>query len=128
VVRAGTDHQKRETILTEWYRNQLRMTAEPLIAKWERILKVKASGWQIRRMKTKWGSCNVEGKRVLLNLELAKKPVECLEYVVVHELSHLIERRHNTKFIGILDKHLPHWRQFRQQLNSLPLDPQNWNH
>ncbi len=127
-IRPGTDHLKRETILSEWYRDQLREAAAPLIAKWEGILGVKVASWRIQRMKTKWGSCNTTYKRVLLNLELAKKPEECLEYIILHELAHLIERRHNERFIAILDHHMPHWRSYRQQLNSLPLDPQSWNH
>lgn len=126
-VRTGADQEKRREILTEWYREALKKAAEPLIAKWEGILKVKCRSWSIRRMKTKWGSCNTSAGRVLLNLELAKKPILCLDYLIAHELAHLIERRHNDRFAAILDRHLSNWRQIRNQLNILPLDFQHWS-
>ena len=125
-VRPNTTTDQREAIFNEWLRKTLREQLEPLLKKWEGILKVKASGWGVRRMKTKWGSCNTVAKRVLFNTELVKKPKESLEYVVIHELSHLIERRHNDRFIEVLNKSLPNWRQHRNHLNALPLDPQFW--
>ena len=79
-------------------------------------------------MKTKWGTCSVEARRIWLNLELAKKPVQCIEYIVVHELVHLIERHHNDRFVSIMDKHLPQWRLQRQELNAAPLAQETWDH
>ena len=92
-----------------------------LLNKWQRILGVQAEAWGVRKMKTKWGSCNTTSDRVLLNLELAKKPLQCIEYVVVHELIHLLEHKHNDRFIALMDKHLPNWRQYRDELNESSL-------
>ncbi len=100
----------RLAVLDRWYRKQLREAAEPLLAKWESKIGVKADFWGVRRMKTKWGSCNHETSRVWLNSELAKKPIECLEYIVVHELIHLLEPSHNDNFVKLMDKYLPNWQ------------------
>lgn len=86
--------------------------------KWQAILGVTVSAWGIKRMKTKWGTCNIEAQRIWLNLELAKKPVQCLEYILVHELTHLLERHHNERFTRVLDQHLPQWRTLREELNG----------
>ncbi len=99
-----------------------------LLDKWQPKLGVSVSAWGIRRMKTKWGSCNPQAGRILLNLELAKKPVRCLEYLVVHELAHLLERHHNEGFVSIMDTHLPHWRLLRAELNAAPLAHENWTY
>jgi len=88
---------------------------------------VQLADWRVKRMKTKWGSCNADAARIWLNLELAKKPVQCLEYVVVHELAHLVERRHNERFIAMMDDCLPQWRLRRQELNSTPLAHETWS-
>jgi hypothetical protein len=119
-LRAGTDVAHRQDILDRWYRKQLRLEIAPLIAKWEPELGVKAASWGVRKMKTRWGSCNVKARRLWFNLELAKKPPECLEYVVVHELAHLLERRHDARFKALLTLHLPQWRQIKKQLNAAP--------
>src|SRR5205814_9228466 len=108
------------------YRNQLRKIAPSLLAKWQSIFGVSASDWRIRRMKTKWGACNIEARRIWINLELAKKPVQCLEYVIAHELAHFMERHHNDRFVAILDRHIPHWRAQRSKLNSAPLAHETW--
>lgn len=86
--------------------------------KWQPSLGVTASAWGVKRMKTKWGTCNIEARRIWLNLKLAKKPVQSLEYFLVHELTHLLERHHNERFTGLLDQHLPQWRSQRDELNS----------
>ena len=96
--------------------------------KWQAVLGVKIAHCGIKRMKTKWGSCNAEAGRIWLNLELAKKPVRCLEYIVVHELAHLVERHHNERFMAIMDQHLPQWRLHRQELNSAPLAHDSWTY
>lgn len=101
-------------------RRELREAIPPLLAKWQPLIGVEARAWGIRRMKTRWGSCNVVAKRIWLNLELANRPPECLEYVVVHELIHLLERRHNARFYGFMDLYLPDWKALRKVLNSAP--------
>ena len=127
-VRDGADANERERILQKWYRVRLKDLATPLLNKWQSRLGVQASAWGIKKMKTKWGSCNVGTRRVWLNLELIKKPVKCLEYLVVHELAHLLEPQHNDRFITILDEHLPSWRTHRKTLNSAPLSNERWSY
>ena len=120
--------QGRERVLQRWYRERLRELVPSLLLKWEAILGVQAASWGIKRMKTKWGGCTVGARRIWLNLELAKKPVQCLEYLIVHELTHLIERHHNDRFVSLMDRHLPHWRLHRQELNSAPLGHDSWSY
>jgi predicted metal-dependent hydrolase len=120
-VKPNTDIEGRQLVLQEWYRKQLRLLIPSLVEKWEPILGVRVAEWRIRKMKTKWGSCNIEAKRIWLNLELAKKPIHCLEYVIVHEMMHLLERYHNERFVSLMDRYLPKWRLYRDELNSTPL-------
>lgn len=120
-VRPGTSEAKRQSLVAAWYRQQLREAATALITKWEPILGVQAKRLFVQRMKTRWGSCNPHAGTIRLNTELAKKPPACLEYVVVHELAHLLERTHNARFTGLLDVHLPHWREVKARLNTDPL-------
>ncbi len=120
-IRAGSEVEHRREVLDRWYRKQLKLEIAPLIAKWEPPLGVKAASWGVRKMKTRWGSCNVKAKRLWFNLELAKKQPECLEYVVVHELVHLLERRHDARFKGLMTLHLPQWKQIKMRLNAAPL-------
>jgi predicted metal-dependent hydrolase len=127
-VRAGSDAEARDQVLQRWYRERLRELVPPLLAKWQPALRVHAADWRIRRMKTRWGSCSVGARRIWLNLELAKKPARCLEYLVVHELAHLVERRHGDRFIRLMDTHLPTWRQRRQELNAAPLAHATWGY
>jgi predicted metal-dependent hydrolase len=126
-VRPDATVEQRVEVLHQWYRQQLRDLIPPLLKKWEKALGVRAAEWGIKKMKTKWGSCNSAARRIWLNLELAKKPAQCLEYVIAHELAHLIERHHNERFIAILDKHLPHWRVSRGELNASPLSNEAWS-
>jgi hypothetical protein len=123
-MRPSTDHAKRQTILQEWYREELRTLAKPLIAKWEKKMGITVSELGIKKMKTKWGTCNIEAKRIWLNLELAKKPVHCIEYIIVHEMVHLLERNHNERFIALMNHFLPGWREVKGELNQLPLSRQ----
>ena len=125
-VRRETDALQRERVLLRWYRQKLKNLIPPLLKKWQRALGVQIADWGIRKMKTRWGTCNAKARRIWLNLELAKKPPQCLEYIMVHELAHLIERRHDDRFIAILDEHLPQWRLHRQELNSAPLAHDTW--
>jgi len=115
-VRPNASRKKREHILDEWYREQLKESLSNLIKKWENEMSVKVNEFAIRKMKTRWGSCNSRIGRIRLNLELAKKPSECLEYVVVHEMAHLIERGHGGRFIALMDKYLPKWRYLKDVL------------
>ena len=127
-VRPDTSPEQREAILLRWHRGQLKKLAPPLLEKWQSLLGVEVADWGIRKMKTKWGSCNPSARRVWFNLELAKKPESCLEYIVAHELIHLLERHHNERFTALLDTHVPHWRQYRDMLNRLPLAHEDWAH
>ena len=120
-VRPGTDRDERAALLAAWYRERLESSIPRLIATWEPFMGVTVKEWRIRKMKTRWGSCNVRKGRIWLNLELAKKPMRCLEYVIVHEMAHLIEPSHNRRFWGILDRHMPDWRPRREELNRFPV-------
>jgi predicted metal-dependent hydrolase len=127
-VRAGAGKEKKEDVVASWYREQLRLAISPLIAKWEALMGVKASRIFIQRMKTKWGSCNPHSRSIRLNSELARKSPECLEYVIVHELVHLLEPTHNNRFVSLMDGFMPQWRQFRDELNRTPLSHQEWEY
>ncbi len=126
-VPRGADAARRERVLHEWYRRQLKALLPALLASWEEKLGVQTRDWGVKKMKTRWGSCNPRARRIWLNLELAKKPVHCLEYVLVHELAHLVERGHGERFLAIMDRHLPQWRVYRQELNSAPLAHEAWD-
>jgi len=117
-VRPGADSSKKEQVLNEWYRNQLKASIPDLIAKWEPVMGVSVSEFGIKRMKTRWGTCNIRAKRIWLNLELSKKRPEFLEYVVVHEMVHLLERLHNKRFYSYMTQFFPQWRSLKKELNS----------
>lgn len=127
-VPARTSAATRRSVLDRWYREEIRAAAGPLLEQWQEKLGVRLSFWGVKRMKTKWGSCNHRTKRVWVNLELAKKPLECVEYIVVHELVHLLEPNHGNRFISLMDKHLPDWRQRRRLLDSSPLAHESWTY
>jgi predicted metal-dependent hydrolase len=127
-VRPGTDRRGREETLQQWYRQRLRNQLPELIAKWEPVVRVNVADCRIRRMKTRWGSSNATARRVWVNLELAKKPLSCLEYILVHEMVHLLERHHNDRFRELMDKFMPLWRVYRDELNRAPLSHENWNY
>lgn len=125
-VRPGSDAHKRAEVMHEWQKLQLHAVVPVLIKKWERKLKVKVAGYYLQRMKTKWGSCNHQAGNIRLNTELVKKPKDLLEYVIVHEMVHLLEPTHNERFISILGEHFPTWREARAELNELPLAAEVW--
>jgi hypothetical protein len=125
-VRPGTDDKKKQAIIDAWYREQLKNAVPPLIAKWEPLLGVKVERFFVRRMKTKWGSCNYKARNIRLNTELAKKPQECLEYVIIHEMAHLLEPTHNSRFVMLMDRFMPKWQFYRDKLNQLPVSHENW--
>ena len=127
-VRPRTPTDKRLEVMNEWYRVQLKNQIPDLIAKWEEKMNIKVSEWQVKQMKTKWGSCNIEAKRLWINLELAKKPEHCLEYIIVHEMVHLLERHHNDRFHYLLETYLPNWKQLKTELNQLPVSHADWGY
>ncbi|HPN69559.1 MAG TPA: SprT family zinc-dependent metalloprotease [Saprospiraceae bacterium] len=127
-IRPNTPEAKRKEILEEWYRAELKKLVPNLITKWEEKIGVKSNQYGIKRMKTKWGTCNTKAKRIWLNLELARKPVECLEYIIVHELVHLLERSHNARFVKYMDTFMPKWRFHREELNRLPYSHVEWGY
>ncbi len=127
-VRPETTQTKREQLIDDWYREQVRTAAALLIEKWQPILKVKSCGFYVQRMKTRWGSCNTEARTIRINTELGKKAPECLVYIVVHELVHLIERTHNEQFRFLLESHLPRWKEIRSLLNRSPLSHVDWEY
>jgi len=128
IVREGSDKPKRQRVLTEWYRRQLKEQIPLLIEKWQPVLNVSIAEWGVKQMKTRWGTCNIKAHRIWLNLELAKKPVHCLEYIVVHEMLHLLERKHSDRFKALLDKFLPLWKSYREELNRAPLGNEEWGY
>jgi len=127
-VRPNTNIQKRQVIMDEWYRQQLKELALPIIKKWKKVMNVSINELAVKKMKTKWGTCNREAKRIWLNLELTKKPFHCIEYIIVHELLHLIERKHNDKFIAHMNNYLPEWKHFKNELNQLPVSHVEWTY
>ena len=125
-VKEGMSTDYMRNVLNEWYREQLKLSIPEIIERWEKKMDVTVSSWQVRQMKTKWGSCNIEKRIIRLNLELAKNPIHCLEYIVVHEMVHLLERLHNDRFIALMDHYLPNWRQLRNELNRIEVGFAQW--
>lgn len=125
-VRPGSTAERREKILTEWYRNELKKIVAARIEKWETDLGVTVKAFGVRKMKTRWGSCNPKTGRILINLEMIKKPEQCIDYIVLHEMAHLIEKRHNDRFREILTHHMPRWQTYRDELNEAPLGHDEW--
>ena len=119
-IKPNFSPEQRQILLQEWYRFKLKETAIKMIKKWERKMNVEVGELAIRKMKTRWGSCNQQSKKIHLNLELAKKPLQCLEYIIVHEMVHLLERKHGEKFLAYMNKFLPNWKSYKENLNRLP--------
>lgn len=120
-VREGSNEAQRQQVIMSWYRQQLKQEISPLIEKWQKNMGVKVEDWGVKLMKTKWGTCNIQAKRIWLNLELAKKDKHCLEYVVVHEMVHLLERHHGDRFVALMNKFMPNWKFYKDELNRSPL-------
>jgi len=127
-VTPGTKAAGKDALLARWYRDQIRAKAAELIAKWEPMLGVKVKQLFVQHMKTKWGSCNPRAGAIRLTTELAKKPVECLEYIVVHEMVHLLEPTHNARFVALMDHFIPRWQYYRHKLNRLPVRHADWDY
>jgi predicted metal-dependent hydrolase len=126
-VRPGATDTKRAEVMHEWHKSLLHRVVPALIRKWQPKLGVKVHGYFLQRMKTKWGSCNNRAGHIRLNTELVKKPCDLLEYIIVHEMLHLVEPTHNERFISLLNKHYPAWREARAELNELPLGAESWS-
>lgn len=127
-VKPGMDDLRRLELLDAWYREQIRQALPELLARWESAMQVKAAKIFIQRMKTRWGSCNPSSGNIRLNTDLAKKPPECLEYILVHEFAHLIEPTHNARFIALMDHFMPKWRHIKEELNRLPVRHEEWGY
>ena len=122
-VRKESNAKQREAFVNEWYRSKLKEKIEIYLPKWENITGLRCDSWQTKYMTTRWGTCNTNTGKIWLNLQLAKKPIECLEYVILHELAHLKVRNHSTEFVAILDQYMPYWRSIKKTLNDYILDP-----
>jgi len=127
-IHHGSSDKKKKAVLEEWYREQLKAAVPPLIVKWESLLGIKVKRFFVQRMKTKWGSCSHGAGSIRLNTELAKKPPVCLEYILVHEMTHLLEPTHNSRFIALMDQFVPKWQFQRQELNRLPVRHEIWGY
>lgn len=127
-VRPNTAIEQRQAIINEWYRAELKKLIQPIVDKWQSRIGVTVDDWQVKQMKTKWGTCNIEKKRIWINLELAKKPVNCLEYIVVHEMIHLLERHHNDRFLALMESFLPQWKFYKEELNRFPVSHGEWTY
>jgi predicted metal-dependent hydrolase len=127
-IRPNASAAQKDRALQTWYRQQLKLRIPVLLEKWQPILGVEAAAWGIKKMKTRWGTCTIEAKRIWLNLELAKKKPGCLEYILVHELVHLLERHHNDRFVALMNRYLPHWQHLRRELNAAPLAYEHWSY
>lgn len=127
-VKPNSNIEKKSEVINEWYRKELRQFASPILQEWEKKMGVKANALQVKIMKTKWGTCNTDSKTIWLNSELMKKPVSCIEYIIVHELVHLLEKTHNSKFVAYMDNFMPQWRQRKTELNKLPISHKDWEY
>jgi predicted metal-dependent hydrolase len=125
-VRPGTADEMKQAAVERWYREQINAAVPDLTAKWVPIIGVKAERIFVQKMKTKWGSCNASTRSIRLNTDLAKKPRQCLEYIVVHEMVHILEPTHNAQFVAMMDRLMPQWRVYREQLNRLPVRHEEW--
>ena len=127
-IRPGTSQERKQAVLEAWYRENLKQTVPELIEKWQPLMGVHVNRFYVQRMKTKWGSCSFHSGNIRLNTELAKKPLACLEYIVVHEMTHLLEPTHNSRFVGLVDRFMPKWRFYRDELNRLPVRHEEWGY
>lgn len=127
-IQKDLTEQQREKVMNNWYRKILKEQIPSLIEKWQKIIGVEVAEWEVKIMKTKWGTCNRDARRIWLNLELAKKSEKCLEYIIVHEMVHLLERNHTDRFVGFMDKFMPQWRNYKDELNSSVLKHEQWSY
>lgn len=125
-ARRKSSMASRRALLLGWYRDELRRAVPALIEKWQKVIGVHATGFFVQGMKTKWGSCNISARTIRLNTELVKKPRQCLEYIIVHELVHFLEPTHGNRFVALMDRFMPNWRVHRDELNRLPVRHESW--
>lgn len=126
-VRPGTTSSKRAEVIHDWHKSLLHNAVPEIIQRWERVLGISVSRYFLQRMKTKWGSCSPETKTIRLNTELVRKPKDLLEYVIVHEMLHIVEPTHTPRFFELMSEHYPSWPEARQELNQLPLAAEIWS-
>lgn len=127
-VRPGTSEDKKQAMVARFYREQIKAEVPSLVARWAPVMRVTVGTFYVRQMKTKWGSCNPRARAIRLNTELARKPKHCLEYIIVHEMAHFLVRHHNDRFTAIMDKFMPQWRHYREELNRFPLGHETWGY
>lgn len=127
-AKPGSTPERRAELLGKWYKARLREALEPLVAEWRKRLRVSVASWSVRKMKTRWGSCNYRKGRITFNLELIKKSPECVDYLVAHELAHLRVPDHGPRFVALMDKHVPGWKVLRKKLNAAPLIHEEWDY
>ena len=127
-VRPGSTKEQKQKVLEDYYREELKERITVLLDKWQKKTGIKVNDFGVKKMKTKWGTCNREAKRIWLNLELAKKPIQCLEYIIVHEMVHILERHHNDRFQHLLKQYMPKWKHLKQELNNLPVSHLDWEY
>ena len=128
IVRPGSKRAAWDALLAQWYRDEIRTHVPELIAKWERVLGVQVRQVFVQQMKTMWGSCNPRARTIRLNTELAKKPRDCLEYIVLHEMVHLLEPKHGERFVSLMNRFMPRWQFVREKLNRLPVRHSDWDY
>jgi predicted metal-dependent hydrolase len=126
-VRIDSETAERERMPTAWYRQRLKEETAPLIEKWEAIIGVQVDVWGVKQMKTKWGTCNSKAGRIWFNLELSKKSVHCIEYIIVHEIVHFFERKHNERFVACMNRFMLLWQYYREELNRALLVHETWS-
>ncbi|NVK44354.1 MAG: M48 family metallopeptidase [Oceanospirillaceae bacterium] len=127
-IKPESTKKEREKVFKAWYRKQLKAQIPEIIQKWESIIGVKVNEWGVKQMRTKWGTCNSHEKRIWVNIELAKKPKQCLEYIIVHEIIHILESSHNDRFVDLMNQFMPKWRSYKDELNSLPISHTDWGY
>ena len=127
-VRPGSTKEQKQKVLDDFYREELKARITNLLEKWQQKTSIKINAFGVKKMKTKWGTCNTEAKRIWLNLELAKKPIQCIEYIIVHEMIHTLERHHNERFEALLKQYLPKWKHLKEELNNLPVSHLEWEY
>ncbi len=127
-VREGGDQAQRTMVLLAWYRNELKALSRPLVENWAHTMGLPVPECRVKRMKTRWGTCNIRARRIWLNLELIMRPRQCTDFIIVHELAHFYERLHNDRFTDLMDEYLPQWRQCRDELNSAPISHEHWGY
>lgn len=127
-LKPNTSTEQRKNLLQQWHRKELKLLIPPLAEKWEKKIGVGVDQWDVKQMKTKWGTCNIEKRRIWINLELSQKSTRCLEYIIVHEILHFLTRHHNDEFLSLMNRYLPNWKQLKKELDSSPSSHHDWRY